>query len=271
MPELPEIETLRRALVTLVQGRTVSRLLWVRPDYFHAGKAGLSSFKPGRVESIERRGKYLALHLASGPILIHHLGMSGRLLLVPANAPPGPHTQVRLELDGGGDELRQVDARRFGFFALFTPSELQCFPSWASLGPDPFDLTPAHFHALLRNRQRPLKSLLLDQHVLAGLGNIYADESLHRARLHPTRPAASLNPAEAKRLHRAILTVLKEAIAAGGTSTNDYRKLDGTLGDFQNWLRVYGREGKTCPTCGNMIERIILVGRSAHFCPRCQK
>jgi formamidopyrimidine-DNA glycosylase len=271
MPELPEVETVRRALERLVLGRRVNRILLLRKDYLRTGKKYLGEVRGRKVVSIHRKGKYLALHLSQDWVLLHHLGMSGRLLWVSAETPIETHTHVRISLEEGKYELRQWDPRRFGFMAVIPMDDLETYPPWAQLGADPFRLTSLQFHSFLQGRKRPIKSLLLDQHILAGLGNIYTDESLHRAGIHPARIAGEISRSEAETLLKQIKRVLHESIRAGGTSTNDFRKLDGAPGEFQTRLRVYGREGKSCLNCGKTINRLILGGRSAHYCPGCQE
>lgn len=270
MPELPEVETVRLALCRNVQGKSLTKIIYIRPDYIRYGFHHQKKCMPGKLIEVERRGKFLCLHLDNGFSLMHHLGMSGRLLLLPSSTKPEKHTHFRIQIGDGKYELQQSDPRRFGFVALFAPGELDSYPSWSNLGPDPFFLTSNLLLNILQSSKRPIKSLLLDQKKIAGLGNIYVDESLHRSGLHPLRSSDSVSIQESKKLCRVIKTVLKEAVAAGGTSTNDYRHLDGTFGSFQNRLRVYQQEGKECKTCGKIIEKIILTGRGTHYCPVCQ-
>jgi len=271
MPELPEVETIRRALERLALGRRISRIQLLREDYLQAGGDRLSDVSGAKIVAVNRKGKYLALLLSNRLALLHHLGMSGRLLWVSTEVPCDSHTHVRIFLETEMEELRQRDPRRFGFFAVLSAQELERFSPWARLGMDALDVTPSYFFSSLKTHKRPIKSLLLEQHIVAGLGNIYADEALHRAGIHPTRPANEVSETESRILLRRIKQVLREAIRNGGTSSNDYRQLDGSLGDFQNRLRVYGREGKNCLRCGSVIVRLVLGGRSAHFCPACQR
>lgn len=270
MPELPEVETVCRALRRLAMGADVTRIAHLREDYAAAGYELLPRFRPGAIGDVERRGKFFALHLSSGFTLLLHLGMSGRLLMMPSGDPGDGHTHARLELGGGRGSLHLRDPRRFGLFALFENGGLAEYPSWRNLGIDPFAMKPSMLAAMLEGRRKPVKNFLLDQRFIAGLGNIYADESLHRAKIHPGREAGSLGPAEIKRLCRGIREVLNAAIESGGTSTSDYRKLDGTLGSFQNVLRVYKRHGLPCPRCGTEVARTVFSARGTHFCPKCQ-
>ncbi len=271
MPELPEVETIRRSLDSLVVGRHISRIELLRKDYLQTGKEWIPFIRGCQIEKAQRRGKFIILHLSCGAVLIHHLGMSGRLLFVPSEMPVESHVHVRIYVDGERYELRQQDPRRFGLFAILDQEKLEDYPSWPNLGIDPFLLKPDNFFSLLRGRKRSIKSFLLDQHFVAGLGNIYADESLYRAGIHPLRPAGEISKNESRLLLREIRKILKKAIRSGGTSANDYRKLDGTLGDFQNLLKVYGKQRTPCKRCGRLIERMIIAGRSAHYCPSCQQ
>jgi formamidopyrimidine-DNA glycosylase len=270
MPELPEVETVRLALIKNVVGKSLSKIIHIREDYMRFGHHHMNSFKPSYLIEVERKGKFLSLHLDSGISIMHHLGMSGRLLFQPTSKTIEPHTHLRIQVGDGGYELQQRDPRRFGFVGIFTRDELNGYPSWKNLGPDPFELSPKIMLEIIHSSNRPIKTLLLDQKKIAGLGNIYVDESLHRAGIHPLRLSGSITQQEAKKLCQIFKTVLSEAIKAGGTSTNDYRHLDGTFGSFQNWLRVYKQEGKHCKHCGTVIEKFVLTGRGTHFCPTCQ-
>lgn len=271
MPELPEVETVRLALCKLVMGCSVQSYRLYRKDYLLCGHEYIQKVKGGLIETIDRKGKYLSIHLSNHYVFLHHLGMSGRLLLQPNKTAVDQHTHIQIVLDHGSQAIYQRDARRFGCAAILRLDEMPRFQRWADLGYDPFEITVKQFCTLTAKRNRPLKSFLLDQHFIAGLGNIYVDEALFRARISPLRPACELSEKEVSLLIRAIRRVLNESIKAGGSSTSDFQKLDGTLGDFQRYHRVYRREGKKCKKCGKKIERILLLGRSTHFCPSCQK
>lgn len=271
MPELPEVETIRRALEKRVLHQPIQAYVIFRDDFVQAGNHLSQRVKGKPIVSIQRRGKFLALHLESGLVLMHHLGMSGRLLLSPSSEERPHHTHVVITFQDGANELRHYDPRRFGFAALLEPDQLETFPSWAQLGPEPFDLEPPAFYAALQKSRQPVKNWLLNQHHIAGLGNIYADESLFRAGIHPLTPAGKIKRAKATELLKQIQIVLHEAIAAGGSSTNDFRLLNGQLGEFQHRHRVYRRHGETCNVCGQTIERIVVGNRGTHFCPKCQK
>ena len=279
MPELPEVETVRRGLAAQVVGRRirsveVGRERTVRRTSRQALIDGLTG---ATIAAAGRRGKYLVCPLDTGDSLMVHLRMSGRLLVAAAGTARPPHTHVVLHLAGRpAQELWFVDPRTFGEMVVFDPDRVaDQVPELARLGPDPIadDLTRAAFAALLR-RHRQLKPLLLDQHVIAGVGNIYADESLHRARLRPDRLADSLTTREAGRLHESVLGVLREAVEAGGSTLADtqYVDIEGQGGWFQMHHRVYDRAGQRCLTCGKAdIVRVVTGGRSTHFCPRCQR
>ncbi|GEO80883.1 bifunctional DNA-formamidopyrimidine glycosylase/DNA-(apurinic or apyrimidinic site) lyase [Pararhodospirillum oryzae] len=277
MPELPEVETVRRGLFPLLVGRRLSRVWVRRPDLRRPLPVDLAARLEGaRVVDLGRRAKYLIATLEDGPRVLLHLGMSGRLTLGPrAQAgDPGVHDHVLIDTD---DDQRLVfhDPRRFGLIALAEPGEES--PLLAGLGPEPLDPAfdgPA-LARRLAGRRGPLKTVLLDQRVIAGLGNIYVCEALYRAGLSPLRPAESLDAPEAARLVAAIRAVLEDALAAGGASLRDYRHVDGSSGYFQLNVSVYGKEGQPCPTCDcpageGGIRRLIQAGRSTFFCPRRQ-
>ncbi len=283
MPELAEVETVVRGLRSLV-GRRVATVRFGKTDFIERPER-IAALLPGSVLSeIRRHGKLLLLACrpatpqASAPAkpqkraaspfwLVVHLGMTGQFVVHHPADPVASHTHVRLSLDDGR-ELRYTDIRRFGRMLVASPGELETLI--APLGADPLELSVAKFRRRLAPRRARVKALLLDQHVLRGLGNIYADESLWRARLHPMRLASDLKPDEIDRLWRSIRLVLREAIRHGGTSISDYVNALGRRGTHQNHLRVYGRFGRACPRCQAPIERLIVAGRSSHFCPRCQ-
>jgi formamidopyrimidine-DNA glycosylase len=278
MPELPEVETVRRGLERHVVGRRVESVEVGRErsvrrtsrEELTAGATGVT------VQSADRRGKYLLLPLDSGDVLMIHLRMSGQVLIAAGGASRPAHTHVVLHLDDG-NELWFVDPRTFGEVVVFDPDRVAiAVPELARLGVDPiaepFDTTVLR-SALGRSR-RALKPHLLDQHVIAGIGNIYGDEILHRARLRPDRPASSLDRRTTAALHAAIVDVLTEAIAAGGSSLRDAQYVDlmGRSGSYQHDHRVYGRGGERCLTCGRgWVRRIVTGGRGTHFCPVCQR
>jgi len=267
MPELPEVETVARGLHQALVGRTIRGVvvLWPRTV---ATPAVQEQIVGRRVQSVSRRGKYVVISLDQGFVLVH-LKMSGRLHLVPAQTPLHRHTRLLLDLDDGR-QLRFQDARKFGrLYLVDDATEVT-----ARLGPEPLadEFTLDEFRRLLARRSGRLKPLLLNQSFLAGVGNIYADEALFAARLHPLRQAGSLSAEEQERLYQALRAVLAQAITGRGTTLDDqgYTDAEGRAGGYQEQLAVYGRQGKPCPACGTPIERLVIGGRSAHFCPHCQ-
>ena len=267
MPELPEVETVRRTLAPAVEGRTITAVSFAWPRTSVGDPRATADRLTGqRIERLERYGKYLLFRLrrgGRGSLLVVHLRMTGRLVV---NGASGAHTRACLSLDDGTTVVFD-DIRKFGRWqwAERLPARL------AALGPDPLALGPDEFAARLRSRGARLKALLLDQEFLRGLGNIYADESLFRARLHPLRRAAAVGPRKARDLHGAIQAVLREAIEAGGTSIRDYRDSRGEPGAFQRQIRIYGRAGAPCVACGTRVRRVLVAQRRTHFCPRCQR
>jgi formamidopyrimidine-DNA glycosylase len=278
MPELPEVETVRRGLQPVLEGRTLVRVVLNRADLRIPFPERFSEHLTGRrIERLERRAKYLLGHCDDGTVLIIHLGMSGRLTVegnTRAPAPRGPHDHVIFETDVG-TRLIFRDHRRFGLMTLAREEELFRHPLLKDLGLEPLSpaFTPEALARRLDGRRTPLKSALIDQHVIAGLGNIYACEALHRAQISPRRRAATLKEPRAARLVVAIRAVLEEAISAGGSSLRDYVHADGELGLFQHRFAVYDREGEPCVTagCGARIRRVVQSNRSTFFCPRCQR
>lgn len=279
MPELPEVETVRRGLAQHVSGRRirdveVGRERTVRRT---SAQALVDGLRGATITGFGRRGKYLLGHLDTGEVLMIHLRMSGRVLLSPSGAERPAHTHVVLHLDGSPpEELWFVDPRTFGEMVVFDPAAVADeLPELHHLGVDPITdgLTRAELARVLRGRNRQLKALLLDQRVMAGIGNIYCDEILHLARLRPDRSAATLSGADIGRLHRAIHGILGAAIEAGGSTLSDTQYVDvmGDGGTFQLDHRVYDRAGQRCRTCRRAtIERVICAGRSTCWCPRCQ-
>lgn len=274
MPELPEVETVRRGIAPRVTGRRIHevlvhdrRLRWPVPRDFERRLRGRT------VQSVARRAKYLLLALDSGDTLILHLGMSGRLFVLPPGAPRQKHDHVDLSFEGG-PLLRLHDPRRFGAALLWTAGQAQ-HKLLQSLGPEP--LEPGFSGALLfeksRGRAAAVKNFLMDGHTVVGVGNIYASESLFRAGIRPTRAAGRVTRAQYDRLAAAVRDVLGEAIAQGGTTLRDssFTDPDGGFGYFQVRLSVYDREGQPCPACGSAVRRQVIGQRSSFFCPRCQK
>ncbi len=280
MPELPEVETVRRGLTPVLVGKRLARVVTYRPDLRVALPEGLAQRLTGRrVVALGRRSKYLLWHFDDATVLIVHLGMSGRIKVFDGPPPPrGPHDHVIFETDAGAT-LRFCDPRRFGLMALAEAASLDRHPLLAKLGGEPLDesFDGAALAARLKGRRGPIKNALMDQSVVAGLGNIYVCESLFRAGLSPRRRAGTVRGKRARRLAEAIREILGAAIAAGGSSINDHRGPSGELGYFQYSFAVYGREGETCPQCvceGGQtggIRRIVQPGRSTFYCATRQR
>ncbi len=274
MPELPEVETIARGLRTVLPGRRILDVRLGKTDFIDDPAAIEQQLPGARIAAVRRHGKFLLLDLQSSNggardfSLLIHLGMTGRIVTCDPKAPVLPHTHVFCALDDGR-ELRYTDVRRFGRIGILPDGPQEA--ALGSLGLDPLEATEKQFIAQLKVRRARVKALLLDQHVLRGIGNIYADESLWRARIHPTRLGANLKPGELRSLYRAVQSVLNEAIRLRGSSIADYVDSDGKLGGFQRRHRAYQREGKKCFRCGAIIRRAIVAGRSSHFCPKCQR
>ncbi|GHC30130.1 formamidopyrimidine-DNA glycosylase [Gemmobacter nanjingensis] len=283
MPELPEVETVRRGLLPVMEGQVIARAQVNRPDLRWPFPPGMADRLTGaRVNTLRRRSKYILADLSTGETLLIHLGMSGRMLISGAqigafhhdHPAPAKHDHVVLDMEGGA-RVTFNDARRFGAMDLLPTAGAEAHPLLSVLGPEPLgnDFHEHYLASRLKGRATPVKSALLDQHLVAGLGNIYVCEVLFRAGIHPARFARDISPAEAARLVPLIREVLAEAIEAGGSSLKDYRQADGELGYFQHSFRVYDREGQPCttPGCTAHLHRIVQSGRSSFFCPVCQK
>lgn len=272
MPELPEVETVRRTLYPRVVGREITRVevLTPRQVYHPDPETFRAELEGARFTDIERRGKYLIFHL--GPVrLVAHLRMSGHLYVAEPEQERQKHLHVVFHLDNA-TELRYDDQRKFGGFHLLGPHGEGMPPGLAKLGPEPLssEFTPAVLGAALAGRRTPIKAALLNQALVAGLGNIYADEALFCARIHPERQAASLDPHEVERLHGCIRRVLALAIAKRGTTFSLYSDGEGKSGDMYDELQVFDRTGEPCPVCGTPIIKIAVAQRGTHICPRCQ-
>ncbi|MGF1607528.1 MAG: bifunctional DNA-formamidopyrimidine glycosylase/DNA-(apurinic or apyrimidinic site) lyase [Rhodothalassiaceae bacterium] len=270
MPELPEVETVRRGLEPLLVGRTLIRVVARRPDLRFPLPVDFAQRLTGhQVIRLQRRSKYLLMH-TSGPILLLHLGMSGRILIQPQQAAPARHDHLLFDT-GAGVRLAFRDPRRFGIADFLRPDGGHALLD--RLGPEPLGpaFTLAHLEAGLRGRVTAIKAALLDQTLVAGLGNIYVCEALFRAGLSPKRPAGTVPGRRAARLYPAIKQTLEDAIAQGGSSLRDYAQVDGTLGYFQHAFQVYGRAGEACRRCGSPVRRIVQSNRSSFYCGRCQR
>lgn len=275
MPELPEVESTRRAIAPVLEGARIVKVELGRERMArrNARPSDIGDRLIGRrVDRVARRGKFLLIDVEDDLMWVIHLGMSGRMRVTTPEEPADPHTQLRVETDQGA-EVRLVDPRTFGFVAVFTPEEAAA-DSLAALGPDALDALPdpGALSRRLEGRRAPIKSLLLDQRLMAGLGNIYADEVLFRAGVRPTRPGGEVTAGEVGAIVAAVPVVLGEGIEKGGTSLDDlaYRLPDGRAGEYMERLAVYGREGEPCRVCGAAVERVVVSQRSSHFCPSCQ-
>jgi formamidopyrimidine-DNA glycosylase len=288
LPELPEVETVRRGLTPAMEQRVIVAADVRRPDLRWPLPPDMAARLAGhRVLRLRRRSKYILVDLSSGETLIIHLGMSGRMLISPAeggraapgvfhHAHPAPekHDHVVLDMEDG-TRITFNDARRFGAMDLVATDACDSHRMLADLGPEPMGnaFSEGYLVDRLKGRQMPVKAALLDQKVVAGLGNIYVCETLFRAGLAPTRPAGRIAAARVAGLVPIIREVLSEAIEAGGSSLRDYRQAGGELGYFQHAFRVYGREGDACVTsgCTGIVRRVVQSGRSSFYCPRCQR
>ncbi|HVY14787.1 MAG TPA: bifunctional DNA-formamidopyrimidine glycosylase/DNA-(apurinic or apyrimidinic site) lyase [Rhodopila sp.] len=279
MPELPEVETVMRGLRARLEGRVLRRVMAHRPDLRWPLPRDLAERMTGaRVTGFRRRAKYILMRLDNGWSVLLHLGMSGRMLLGPAGRNElAPHEHLEMETDDGW-RVGFVDPRRFGSVDLIATEAEDTHRLLAGLGPEPLDaaFNVAGLNAALAGKRTPIKAALLDQKIVAGLGNIYVCEALFRAGISPQRLASSVPGARAARLVPAIKETLRDAIAAGGSSLRDYVQPDGELGYFQHAWRVYGHEGEPCPACPGPpacggVRRIVQSGRSTFYCPRTQR
>ena len=281
MPELPEVETVARGLRRAISGRRILSVTLGKTDFIDDPVA-LEQNVPGRrIEAVERYGKFMLLRLSAAAgarldpgdagakqaSLLVHLGMTGQMATSRAEQPREKHTHVSMLLDDGR-ELRYTDARRFGRIAYFTEAPLA--EELTRFGADPLEVGKEEFVEAIRERRARIKALLLDQGVLRGVGNIYADESLWKAKIHPAELGAKLSPEKAEALWRALQAILRKAILMRGSSISDFLDADGEPGEYQRHHRAYGREGKGCHRCKSVIRRGMVAGRSSYFCPKCQ-
>lgn len=287
MPELPEVETVRRGLEPALKGRRLDRVVARRPDLRFPLPEGFGQRLTGAtVERLERRAKYLRLPLSTGETLVIHLGMTGRFEIEGRGDPERPgqfrtaashddkHAHVVFETDTGG-KITYFDPRRFGFMDLIATAEIDTHPWFAGLGPEPLGpaFNPKQLAAAIAGKRQNIKATLLDQHVVAGLGNIYVCEALWRARISPLTAAGRISAKRLALLVETAKTVLVEAVEAGGSTLRDYAGVDGELGYFQHDFRAYGRERQPClrDGCRGVIKRIVQAGRSTFYCPACQR
>jgi formamidopyrimidine-DNA glycosylase len=272
VPELPEVETIRRGLEPLVVGRRIERAAIRDPRLtrpFDPDEVA-REIQGERVIGLGRRGKYLVVRFESGRVLLIHLRMTGNFRVAGNDPADGPHDRAVLRLDNGSDVIYR-DVRRFGTWLLVEPHELEPYLA-ERVGEEPLEeaFRTAALASRLAGRRAPIKAALLDQRTVAGLGNIYADEALWRARIHPLRPAGELDRPEIRRLHRALRDALRTGIARQGATLSNYSTPDGGRGRMQEEFKAYGRAGEPCPRCGTPIEKVWAGGRGTHFCPACQ-
>ena len=274
MPELPEVETVAQGLRKRALGRRI-----VSVEIRHASvivgsvEEFISTLQGRRFAKVSRTGKAIAVEMtaedgSASRFLLVRLGMTGQLIVAPQDAPVEPHTHVFMRLDDGREELRYRDARRFGKLRSMTLEEME--KVMGSLGPDAQRVTEPHFLAAMKGRKGAIKSWLMNQSFVAGLGNIYADEALFEARIHPLTQPGRVSTGKARELYKAVRKVLDHAVSLGGTTFSDYMDIEGRPGAFLSKLKVYQHTGEPCKRCKHAIRRIIVGGRSSHFCPHCQ-
>lgn len=272
MPELPEVESVKNGLKSLIIGKSIASVdvLWANIIKDPPVKEFCQKLEGETFQGVERRGKFL-LFVLDNFTLISHLRMEGKFRLETSEEPKTKHTHVIFKLDTE-EELRYLDVRKFGRMSLVTHSDVWNHPSLSHLGPEPFEqnLLIADLEENLKKTSRSIKAVLLDQRIVAGIGNIYADEILFSAKIHPGRKAADLTREDVNRLHRSILQVMSEAVHSGGTTIRTYANAFGLEGSYQNKLKVYGRTKEACSNCGHLIEKIKIAQRGTHYCPHCQ-
>ena len=280
MPELPEVETIARTLRPQVANRVITAVRVLLPKTLAAGETLLPEVLPAKILGVRRRAKLLLLDIAAkgaaNPthIMAFHLKMTGRLFVHGTAAEPHKHT--RLVFDLAPDAARPAarlffdDVRTFGYCRLMRPEDLPSWPFWAKLGPEPLTLAPETFSRVLGKRKSSIKAALLDQTVVAGIGNIYADEACFRSGIHPAAPVGCLSERQRALLLKNVQAVLAESIEECGSSIRDYRDANGDAGAFQNLFRVYGRAGQPCTVCGAVLEKALIAARTTVFCSRCQ-
>ena len=272
MPELPEVETIVRSLRPRLTGLRIEGLKALLPSLIREKeRPRFEGLAGARITGLRRRGKMILIDCSGGRSLLFHLKMTGRLLLCPKNTPPDKHTHLIISFRRTSRDLRFRDVRKFGFVCLIETGRAAEAPEVSRLGPEPFDLDATGFRHLLAGRRGRIKPLLLNQNLIAGIGNIYADEILFASGIHPQSTIENLSRRRLLRLGEMVPLILEKAIRFKGTTVRDYRDGEGLEGAFQNHLCVYGREGLPCPRCGRAIRRIRISGRSSFFCSRCQR
>jgi len=272
MPELPEVETIARTLEPAIRGRVIAGIeLLYRPLLRTGGRKGLEELQGRRILGVRRRGKMLIIEFEGAQALVFHLKMTGQFLFAGATEPHDKHTRLVVRFEDGKSELRFRDVRKFGFLLCLEGDPMTACAELACLGPEPLDIGLAEFAALIARKKGRIKSLLLDQTVIAGIGNIYADEMLFDARIHPETPASSLGKQAVAQLYDSMKKILTLAIAEKGSTLQDYRDAEGKAGKFQFFHKVYDRKGEPCVVCGTRVRMRRIGGRSSHFCPKCQR
>jgi formamidopyrimidine-DNA glycosylase len=271
MPELPEVETIRRFLKKHILNKQISAVKIRLDKIVHEDKGQfIKHLRKSSITDIKRQGKYFIFVLSNGYYLIIHLKMSGQILYVPHETEIIKHTHVIISFKGSNFDLRFKDVRQFGYLLTLRDNELSKYLS-ARIGPDVLDVSLLEFKKTLKSRNRIIKSLLLDQKLYAGIGNIYANEALFIAGIHPESKSSSLSDAQISKLYKALEDVLKLAIKLGGSSVGDYILPDNSIGSFQKKHKIYQKDGEACPVCKTNIKRIKQNGRSTWYCPKCQK
>ena len=272
MPELPEVETVVRGLrEVLLNRRLLAPRVW-SPEVIESDVRAFKKRTAHRnVADVRRHGKWIRVELDSGDTVLAHLRMTGRFSTPDLDTPRGRHDHLQWPLDEDDRALRYSDVRRFGRFRLLPTSDVESYLEQRGFGPEPFDVSPAEFARRLGSGERPIKSALLDQRVVAGIGNIYADEILFAARIHPRTPVRRLSGKRRDLLHDCMQKLLRSAIVHRGTTFVNFAAVDGRAGEYATRLSVFRRTGLPCPTCGRAVSRLRLSGRSTHFCGRCQR
>lgn len=272
MPELPEVETIVRGLRNKVAGKRIKDVVLLQSEILRCSRDDFFACLEGQtIKRINRRGKFIIFELTNGWSLLVHLKMTGQFKWTHRTQAPRKHTHAILHLSSCPFQLHYCDIRRFGYMMLLKTESAHDLMPLKDLGPEPLEISESDFIERLARRRGRIKSLLLNQRFVAGLGNIYADESLWRARIHPLSSTGALSRRKGRQLHRAIQDVLTEAIAHKGASVDNYRDAEGLPGEHQFHLKAYGREGQPCFHCRARIRRIVFGGRSSFFCPRCQR
>jgi formamidopyrimidine-DNA glycosylase len=271
MPELPEVETIAQSLKQMIVGKTISAITLFHPPLLKLGlPSRLEDFIGRRITDVNRRGKYLIMDTGKDFSLVLHLKMTGQIVLAPCRTAADKHTRMTIQFKGMTNELRFRDIRKFGNLYIMTPRVLSKHMFFQDLGPEPLKISMARFKALFMGRKTKIKSLLLNQAFLAGIGNIYADEILHASKIHPLTPASALNQKQLEQLYLCMRDILDQAVIAKGSSIRDYLDVEGIKGRFQDQHKVYQRENLACHSCRTPIQRMRINGRSSHFCPCCQ-